>query len=67
MLKGVESGRYVLGDLIEPKTFRKYKLSSDGSIVSEEYTVHGRKIPLKKIRETLFSDHLKEGLWNNAS
>lgn len=41
MLDGVQSGRYLLGELIEPKTYKKFMLDKTGEVKEVEYTVCG--------------------------
>ena len=60
MREGVKSGKYQLGDLIIPKTFKKFCIDqSNGKIVEKEYTICGRKIPMDNIRKKLFEKHKK--------
>lgn len=61
MKKGLNSGKYHLGVLIEPKEFRKYVLK-DGNIIECAYQIHGRKIPLDIIRKNIFKRHASLGL-----
>ena len=62
MLDGVRSGKYLLGDLIEPKKYKKFTLDNTGQINEVEYSVSGRKIPLNTIRKKLYDDHQKLGI-----
>lgn len=61
MTKGLDSGKYQLGVLIEPKEFQKYTLK-DGIIIKSMYQIQGRKIPLDIIRENTFKKHASLGL-----
>ena len=56
MKRGIESGKYRLGILVEPKEFHKY-IVENGEIVSTTYKVYGRKIPLDIIRQETFKKH----------
>lgn len=47
----VESGEYVLGEMIVPQTFKKVTLTKDGHLETETFTVSGHKIPLLEIRK----------------
>lgn len=62
LVKEVEKGVYLLGDLIEPKTYQKLVLDKGGNIVKESFTVHARKIPLRDIRKKIFETHKKHGM-----
>ena len=46
----IESGEYILGEMIVPQTYKKVVLTEDGTIKTELFTVSGRKIPLSDIR-----------------
>ena len=59
---GIESGVYRLGELIEPKTFRKLAIDESGKVLSEMYTVSGRKIKLLDLREVMLKEHVARGL-----
>ena len=61
-MENVKNGKYQLGDLIEPKTYKKYALDANGKITELSYTVAGRKIPLNVIRENLYKEHVKLGI-----
>ena len=45
----VESGEYVLGEMIVPQTFKKVTLTKEGHLKTGTFTVSGRKIPLLEI------------------
>ena len=62
MDENVKSGKYLLGELIEPKEYKKFILNTDGKINEVTYTISGRKIPLVDIRRKLYNDHLKLGI-----
>ena len=47
----IESGRISLGKLIAPRTYQQLKIDENGVTVTEEFTIHGRKIPLRELRE----------------
>ena len=64
MQKMVRDGIYSLGILIEPKEFTKFS-NVEGKIVKSKYQVHGRKIPLKDIRENMFRKHQSLGIMKN--
>ena len=59
--RSLENGKYSLGRLIEPKTFKK-RVRGDNGPVIEEYTVSGRKIPMIEIREKLNKRHSEMGV-----
>ena len=61
MIKQVERGEYLLGELIEPKTYEKLVLDKDGTLKKEKFTLHARKIPMKDIRKRMFETHKKHG------
>lgn len=58
----IESGEYVLGEMIVPQSYKKVSLTKNGIIKTETLTVSGRKIPLSEIRERLLMEHEKMGL-----
>ncbi|KAL9977591.1 hypothetical protein ACROYT_G015012 [Oculina patagonica] len=47
----LDSGEYIIGELVVPKKYRKLVLKSDGSLQEVEFTVSARKIPLLEIRK----------------
>ena len=47
----IESGEYILGEMIVPQTFKKVTLTKEGTIKTETFTVSGRKIQLKQLGE----------------
>ena len=53
----VESGEYVLGEMIVPPTFKKVTLTKEGHLKTETFTVSGRKIPLLEIRKRMLKEH----------
>ena len=53
----VESGEYVLGEMIVPQTFKKVTLTKEGHLQTETFTVSGRKIPLLEIRKRMLKEH----------
>ena len=55
--ESIRSGKYMLGELIQPKVFKKYTISRNGDIKETEYTIEGRKIPLHEIRKNMYNDH----------
>ena len=61
MKEGVKSGKYKICDLTEPKVFKKITIK-DGKPQEETYQVHGQKIPLRTIQETIFNKHMSMGL-----
>lgn len=61
MIKQVERGEYLLGELIEPKTYEKLVLDKDGTLKKENFTLHARKIPINDIRKRMFETHKKHG------
>ncbi len=58
----IENGEYELGELIAPKEYTNVKLTSDGKFSTEILVTHGRKIPMKKIRQQLLNEHERLGL-----
>lgn len=62
MQSKIESGEYVLGEMIVPQTYKKVVLAKDGTIKTELFTVSGRKIPLSEIRERMLKEHEDLGL-----
>ena len=62
MQSKIESGEYVLGEMIVPQTYKKVVLGEDGSIKTETFTVAGRKIPLSEIRIRTLKEHEDLGL-----
>lgn len=61
LLKHIENGDILLGELIEPKMFTRVKVV-DGALKTEKYQVHGRKIPLDEIRLKIYKEHLALGI-----
>ena len=61
MAENVRDGKYLLGDLIEPKMYKKFVIEG-GQIVEKTFTVEGRKIPLASIREATYKEHRKLGI-----
>lgn len=61
MIEKVNNKEYLLGELVEPKTHEKFVLTADGSVVKKTFTTEARRIPLKEIRERLFTEHKKKG------
>ena len=47
--ESIKKGTYIIGDLIAPQTFEMTKIINN-IIVVEDVTIHGRKIPIAKIR-----------------
>ena len=62
MMMKVESGEYLLGDLVEPKTFIKSVLDHSGNITQTTYTVCARRIPLDTLRIRIYKEHKKLGI-----
>ena len=52
------NGEYKLGELIVPQTFERLVLRNN-NLVSEEVSVHGRKINLQEIRSDMLCKHKK--------
>lgn len=57
----IANEEYLLGELVEPKTFQKSTVSHDGSIIKTTYTVHARRIPHNMIREKIYQEHKSLG------
>ena len=55
--ESIEKGTYIIGDLIVPQTFEMTKIRNN-KIVVEDVTIHGRKIPIAKIRQKMLEEHL---------
>ncbi|KAL9977669.1 hypothetical protein ACROYT_G015099 [Oculina patagonica] len=58
----IESGEYILGEMIVPQTVKKVTLTKEGKIKKETFTVTGRKIPLLDIRKNMLKEHEEMGL-----
>ena len=56
LLEKITDGTYNLGELIVPQKFEKTVIRNN-KILIEEISIQGRKIPLKEIRERMFTDH----------
>lgn len=67
MLCGIETGVYQLGEVIEPKTYRKHLMDSSGQIITREFAVSGRKIPLSHLRKKILEKHIKLGIVRESS
>ena len=65
LIRLVEEGAYLLGELIEPKTFRRFVIGQDGEITTEIFEVEGRKISLVDVRERIFQEHKRLGNFFN--
>ena len=50
LTQSVEKGTYIISDLIVPQTFEMTKIR-DNKIIVENVIIHGRKIPMPKIRQ----------------
>ena len=61
MVKNAEDGTYLLGELVEPKTYYKLVLDSNGTISKIPFTVHAQRIPLRDLRRKIFNEHKKAG------
>lgn len=64
MIKNVENGRYLLGELIVPKTYKKVQVLN-GVICEKEYQIFGRRIDLREIRKKIYIEHQKLGILRN--
>ena len=69
MISKVKSGEYLLGELVEPKSYDKLVVQGDGTIVKKSFVVRARRIPLDLIREKIFKEHRMLGMnmnlvWN---
>lgn len=60
--KGVQSGKLQLGELIIPKTFKKFVMDTNGNIQESKYTICGRKIPIDVLRTCIYEKHNKYGI-----
>ena len=63
----VESGEYVLGEMIVPQTFKKVSLTKEGHLKTETFTVSGRKIPPLEIRKRMLKEHESLGIMRNEN
>ena len=61
MVKIVEVGTYLLGKLVEPKTYYKLVLDSNGTISKTPFTVHARRIPLRDLMRKIFNEYKEAG------
>jgi len=66
MEKKIEDGIYLTGDRIVPKTKTKLKVS-DETISEKSFTIEGRRIDMKKIRERIYHQHLQMGILRTES
>lgn len=62
MLQNVRDGKNNLGQLIESKSFKKFRLDTSGTLIESIYTIAGRKIALLDIRKKLYFEHKKKGI-----
>ena len=60
MASKIEKNEILLGELIEPKIYEKV-IIKEGVLSKEQYTVHGRRIPLIDIRKHIFQEHRSLG------
>ena len=58
----VQSGEFILGELIVPRRFKKTVIDKLGNLTEAEMTVYGRKIPLLTLRKTILQEQEKLGL-----
>ena len=58
----VQSGEFILGELIVPRRFKKTVIDKSGNLTEAEITVYGRKIPLLTLRKTILQKQEKLGL-----
>ena len=58
----IQSGEFVLGELIVPRRFKKTVIDKTGNVREEEFVVHGRKIPLLTLRKNVLQQQEKLGL-----
>lgn len=56
----IENGTYLLGELLEPKSFTKIVLKK-GKLESKTFTIEGRRIPMEEIRARIFKQHKELG------
>ena len=64
MLSKVKEGKYLLGELVVPKSFVKTFLTNQGEILKKEFTIHARRIPLLDLRRKIFEDHKRLGIFS---
>ena len=57
----VNNGEFLLGELVEPKSYERFILTSDNKVIKKSFTIHARRIPLKEIRIKLFEKHKTQG------
>ena len=61
-MSNIESKTYLLGELVEPKTYTKVIVTPEGKLEKKTFTLEARRIPLKDIRIRLYEEHFKSGL-----
>ena len=61
LLKKIETGEILIGELIQPKTYVRIKLEK-GQLIKEVVEIHGRKLPLDEIRKRIFEEHKSLGI-----
>ena len=64
MLKKVESGEYLLGELVAPKEMTKLVLTNDGEIKKVKFVISARRIPMNQIRKRIYEEHKLLGMNN---
>lgn len=62
IVERIKKGIYLLGDLVEPKTYTKLVLN-DGVIERKIFTIEARHIPLEEIRSRIYKEHVELGLF----
>ena len=64
LIEMVNCEKYLLGELIEPKSFIKTMVDSDGNISEKKVTVNARRILLESIRKRMYEEHKEMGREN---
>ena len=67
MKQQVQSGKIEIGVGIVQRQYKKIKISKDGELVTNIFTVEGRKHPLINIRKKLFTKYHKYMRLNSDS
>ena len=63
----IRSGDIEIGENIVQREYKKLFLDAHGNVETQTFMVNGRKIPLQKIRVSLFKKHSKYMRLNNKS
>jgi len=61
MVDKVNNGDFLLGELVEQKSYERFILTSENKVIKKSFTIHARRIPPKEIRIKLFEKHKTQG------